>query len=144
MWRLEEHTADVCLVVEGRGWSGLLEEAAAAYGAWSAGEDLAPAAPREERALAVEGRDAVEAWVAWWRALHRLWTVEERLAVAARIEPGALPALSRARIDCVPAAALAEGALVDAKAVTWHRAEAAPILPGAPEGDWRGRVVIDL
>lgn len=143
MWRTLDHTADVALEVEAASWPRLLEEAARAFGEWLSGGRL-PAAPHEtERALSVTGADRVELWVHFWRALHRLWTVEGFLAAHARVEMGADGLTANARVGCVSAGALDAAHCLDVKAVTWHGA-AVEERTRAGERVWVGAVVLDL
>lgn len=137
-WKLEDHTADVRLCVEAKSWEELLAEAARCFGEFVGGEQHIGRV-RVEREVALAGSDAPETWVRFWRALHRLWSVEELLPLSARVEPESTPRSVRARIACVAAAELDLDACEDVKAVTWHGAEAA-----GTEGGWRGRVVLDL
>ena len=139
MWTAEDHTADALLVVEAASWSELLAESAKAFGSWmSSGETPAPPDAMVEREVRVDGVDATETWVRFWRALLRLWTVEAVLAVEAEVEADGDKA--RARVRCVPAAALDDALLTDVKAVTWHDAEAG----ARADGSWRGRIVLDI
>jgi SHS2 domain-containing protein len=136
-WALEDHTADVLLRVEAPGWPELLREAAVCFGAFVGGGQ-APRAARTAR-VDVEGIDAADTWVRYWRALHRTWSVEALLPVDARIEPGLDPRHARAELTCVPADLLALERCEDVKAVTWHGAEAA-----RRDGAWLGRIVLDV
>lgn len=143
MWRTLDHTADVALEVEAESWPELLQEAARAFGEWLSGGRL-PQAPHEtERVLEVRGTDRVETWVHFWRALHRLWTVEGFLAVHARIEASADGLALHARVGCVSAGALDPAHCFDVKAVTWHdaRVEARSAARGPC---WVGTIVLDL
>jgi SHS2 domain-containing protein len=136
-WALEDHTADVLLRVEAESWSALLREAARCFGAFVGGG----AAPegRQHARIEVEGVDAADTWVRYWRASHRLWAVEALLVVDARVAPGLAPRVARAEVTCVPADVLDPSRGEDVKAVTWHGAEAAEV-----EGGWRGRIVLDV
>lgn len=138
MWRLEEHTADVSLAVEGASWAELLCEAARCFGEFIGGGPH-PAGPRREAALEVEGGDVDETWVRYWRGLHRLWAVEGLLAIGARIEAESTPLHARVHVSCVSAETLDASRCTDVKAVTWHRAEVA-----ASGALWRGRIVLDV
>jgi len=141
MWTAEDHTADALLVVEAPSWRELLAESAKAFGSWMAsGETPAHLEAMVDREVRVDGVDATETWVCFWRALLRLWTVEGVLAVAAEVEPESEIESVRARVRCVPAAALDEALLTDVKAVTWHQAEAG----ARADGSWRGRIVLDI
>jgi SHS2 domain-containing protein len=143
MWRTLDHTADVALEVEAASWPNLLEEAARAFGEWLSRETL-PDAPHEtERVLAVQGADRAELWVHFWRALHRLWTVEGFLAAHARVETSADGLAATARVGCVSAGALDPAHCLDVKAVTWHDARVEECLC-AGELVWRGTIVLDL
>ena len=143
MWRTLDHTADVALEVEAASWPGLLEEAARAFGEWLSAGTL-PAAPHEtERLLAVDGADRIELWVHFWRALHRLWTVEGFLAAHARVEARADGLAATAHIGCVSAGALDAAHCLDVKAVTWHDARVEESLRTG-ERVWRGTIVLDL
>jgi len=139
MWRTREHTGDVALEVEASGWSELLGGAARAFGEWLSEGQLADGAHTTERALEVRGVDRVETWVGFWRALHRLWTVEGFLAVGARVEGDAEGRVARARVSCVSAGALDPSRCLDVKAVTWHDARVE-----SDGGTWRGTIVLDL
>lgn len=138
MWRALDHTADACLVVEAASWPELLAEAVAAFAGWTSSDALP--APDEERRVDVSGVDATETWVHLWRALHRLWVVEGLLPVRAVVEPGASERAARVLVRCVSADRVDPERLIDVKAVTWHRAEAAR-LPG---DGWRGTIVLDI
>jgi SHS2 domain-containing protein len=143
MWRLLDHTADVCLEIEAASWPGLLEEAARACGAWARGTREAGGIAKEgceNRAVELRGADAVETWVRYWRALHRLWAVGGSLPVDAAVEEGASPTHVRAAIACLPVGALEPGSLADVKAVTWHGAA----VEERGDGRWIGRIVLDL
>lgn len=137
-WALEDHTADALLRIEAPSWSALLREAAVGFGEYVGGGSPA-AGERVERAIEVEGEEATETWVRFWRALHRAWSVEGLLAVDARLEEGATVRRVRARLLCVDARTLDASRCVDVKAITWHRAEAAE-----RDNTWRGRIVLDL
>lgn len=143
MWRTLDHTADVALEVTAASWAGLLEEAARAFGAWLSDGQL-PDAPHEtERVVEARGADRVELWVGFWRALHRLWTVEGFLAAQARVELDPDGLAVRARVGCVSAGALDPARCLDVKAVTWHEARVEP-RTGAGETAWVGTIVLDL
>jgi SHS2 domain-containing protein len=143
MWRTLDHTADAGLEVAAPSWPGLLEEAARAFGKWLSAGKL-PAAPHEtSRALEVRGADRVEVWVHFWRALHRLWTVEGFLAAHARVETSADGLVVEARIGCVSAGALDPAHCLDVKAVTWHNARVEE-RPAGGERAWVGTIVLDL
>lgn len=139
MWHLEDHTADVQLVVLAADWPALLEEATAAFAGFMAGGEPPRGALRRVRKVEVGAATASEAWVQWWRELLRLWTVEGLLALSAGVRPDATFAATRAVVRCVPAAELDPASLSDVKAVTRHRAEA---LSGAD--GWSGRIVLDV
>jgi SHS2 domain-containing protein len=146
MWRPFDHTADAGLEIEAGSWSELLEEAARAFGEWVTGR--LPVEPHEtERSLEVRGADRVETWVHWWRALHRLWTVEGFLPVHARVEASGEASseggLVRARIGCVSVGALDPARCLDVKAVTWHDARVEE-RAGERGRSWVGRIVLDL
>jgi len=139
MWRVLDHTADVLLEVEAPSWAGLLEEAARAWGAWlSGGQELGRTS--FERTIEVQGSDAVEIWVHYWRRLHRLWTVEGALAITADGEPLAVAGDSAVRVRCVPLETLDLARCVDVKAVTWHEAR----VLERESGIWVGAIVLDL
>jgi len=139
MWRTLDHTADVALEIEASGWDELLSEAARAFGEWMADGHL-PAQPHEtERALEAHGADRVETWVHFWRALHRLWTIEGFLAVHARVEGSADGRSVRGHVGCLSAGALDPSRCRDVKAVTWHDARVE-----RANGNWRGTIVLDL
>lgn len=139
MWRTAEHTADVALEVGAATWEELLAEAARAFGEWTSGGRL-PAEPHEtERSVEVNGTDRVDAWVRFWRALLRLWTVEGFLPLHARVAAPGDGLQVHARVGCVSAGALDPAHCADIKAVTWHEARAEPRDPG-----WFGRIVLDL
>jgi SHS2 domain-containing protein len=143
MWRLLDHTADVCLEVEAASWPELLEEAARACGAWARGSGEAARAAQEGRAtrpIEIQGMDAIETWVHYWRALHGLWTVTGSLPVDARVEEGSRLTHVRATIACLPVETLEPGSLADVKAVTWHGAA----VEEREDGRWIGRIVLDL
>ena len=137
-WAAEDHTADALLRVEGASWVELVAEAARCFGEYVGGEQR-PDAQRVEREIEVAGVDAPETWVRYWRALHRLWSVERLLPLSARVDRDATLRALRARVSCAPAADLDAEAFEDVKAVTWHGAEAAET-----DGRWRGRIVLDL
>lgn len=137
-WTVEDHTADVALVVEAGGWRELLIEAGRAFAGWI-GAGAAPGA-RVERAIEVRGADATETWVQWWRALLRLWTVEGLLATEVEVAPDAGATGARGSARCVRADGLDAAQLADVKAVTWHGAEAR----ADADGRWRGRIILDL
>lgn len=137
-WTLEDHTADVCLAVEAASWPELLAEAARAFGEWTCG--AGPPGARVERAVEVRGRDAIETWVRYWKTLHRLWAVEELLALDAQVEPDSCESYLRARVACRPTADLELERCADVKAVTWHGASAGPDA----DGRWRGRIILDV
>lgn len=137
-WKLEDHTADVRLCVEAPSWVELLAEATRGFGEFVGGEQRLRES-RVEREVEVAGSDAPETWVRFWRALHRLWSVEGLLPLSAHVEPNSSPHSARARVRCVPTAELDLDACEDVKAVTWHSAEALQA-----DGLWRGRVVLDL
>jgi SHS2 domain-containing protein len=138
LWRVEDHTADVGLVVEAGSWPELLAEAARAFGEWTCAGSITRT--EATRALEVRGADAVETWVRYWKSLHRLWVVEGLLCVSAEIEPGASATGVRARVACRAEGEIELARCADVKAVTWHGAEA-----GASEdGRWRGRIILDL
>lgn len=142
MWRTLDHTADVALEIEASSWPELLAEAARACGEWLSGGQL-PAAPHEtERVLSAAGADRVELWVHYWRALHRLWTVEGFLAAHARIEVGTDGGVT-AHVGCLSAGALDPARCLDVKAVTWHDARVEE-RTRAGERLWVGRIVLDL
>ena len=143
MWRTLDHTADVALEIEAAGWPELLEEAARAFGEWLSSGKLAQAPHETERELVVSGTDRVELWVHFWRALHRLWTVEGFLAAHARVELRADGLAATARVGCVSAGALDPAHCLDVKAVTWHDARVEECLR-AGERVWRGTIVLDL
>jgi len=92
-----------------------------------------------ERLIEVHGNDRVETWVCFWRALHRLWTVEGLLALHAHVDPASDGRGVSARIGCVAAETLEASHCIDVKAVTWHAAEA-----DEHDGRWRGVIVLDL
>ena len=140
MWRTLDHTADIALEVEAGSWRELCEEAARACGEWTSGGRIPPEAHETERALEVRGADRVETWVRFWRALHRLWTVEGFLARHARVEADEDGTALRARIGCVSVGALDPAHCADVKAVTWHGATAEECA----DGRWVGRIVLDL
>ena len=141
MWRTLDHTADVALEVESASWPDLLEEAARAFGEWLS-EGQLPGAPHEtERVLEVRGNERVELWVNFWRALHRLWTVEGFLAAHARVELAPDGLAARARVGCVSAGALDPSRCLDVKAVTWHEAR---VEERTGRAAWVGRIVLDL
>ena len=54
MWRVEDHTADVLILVEAPTWPALLEEAAAAFAGFVHGDARPVDAPRKMRKLTVE------------------------------------------------------------------------------------------
>ena len=139
MWRLEDHTADVRLLVEAEDWPGLLEEAAAAFAGFVAGGEPPRGELRRMRKLAVSAPTPAEAWVQWWRELLRLWTVEGLLPLSAGVRESATPADTHAVVRCAPAQELDPAALTDVKAVTRHGAEAE-----ACDAGWRGRIVLDV
>lgn len=144
MWKLEDHTADVLLLVEGADWAGLLEEAAAAFAGYVAG-GAEPSAPlRRMRKIAIGADDPAEAWIAWWRALLRAWTVERLLPLSAGVRAGSTPAETHAVLRCAPADAVDPASLCDVKAVTRHRAEAARVPSEGSDALWRGRIVLDV
>jgi len=139
MWRALDHTADVLLEIEAPSWAGLLEEAARAWGAWiSGGQELGQTS--FERTVEVQGADAVEVWVHHWRALHRLWAVENALAITAGIERLARENDSAVRVRCIPIETLDLTRCVDVKAVTWHEAR----VEEREGGVWVGAIVLDL
>ena len=140
MWRALDHTADAALEVEAGSFAELLEEAARACGEWTSGGTLAAEMHETERALEVRGNERVETWVHFWRALHRLWTVEGFLAVRAHVSSGTDEQVVRARIGCVSVGALDLAHCVDVKAVTWHDAK----VEQRADGRWSGRIVLDL
>lgn len=140
MWTVLDHTADVRLAVEAPSWAELLEEAAAAFGAWMSGGKAPVREGQTERSIEVRGRDAVETWVHFWKALHRLWTVEELLPIRAEVEAGASATDARARVGCLEVGDLDLAALTDVKAVTWHGAGVEQ-LPGR---GWRATIVLDV
>jgi SHS2 domain-containing protein len=143
MWRTLDHTADAALEVEAAGWAELLQEAAHAFGEWVSGAGLPADVHETVRALEVRGADRVETWVHWWRALHRLWTVEGFLAVHAHVETSADGREARARVGCVSVGALDPTRCLDVKAVTWHDARVEE--RGGERGrGWVGRIVLDL
>jgi SHS2 domain-containing protein len=153
MWRTLDHTADAALEIEAASWPELLAEAARAFGEWTSGGgapnpgETAPvktvsgrAAPGEtERLIEVHGDDRVETWVCFWRALHRLWTVEGLLALHAHVDPASAEGSVSARVGCVAAGTLDPSRCIDVKAVTWHAATAEE-----HDGRWRGVIVLDL
>jgi SHS2 domain-containing protein len=142
MWRVEDHTADVLLVVEAETWPGLLEEAVRAFAGFVAGGELSveeAGALRRVRKVELEPATADEAWVQWWRALLRLWTVEGLLPVSAGVREGSTPDGTRAVVRCAPAEALAPEALTDVKAVTRHRAGVTNT-----NGMLRGTIMLDV
>ena len=140
MWRLEDHTADVLLVVEADDWSGLLAEAVHAFGGWTSGGQTETLEPRAKGHVAVSGADPVETWVRWWRELHRLWTVEALMPASGTLTARSDAASSSGTILCVPREALDLDLCEDVKAVTWHGAEAAE----RDDGSWRGTIVLDV
>jgi SHS2 domain-containing protein len=142
MWRTLDHTADVELEVQAASWPGLCAEAARAFGEWLSGGRLPVTPPLTERALAVDGKDRVETWVGYWRALHRLWTVEGFLAVRARVAARADGLGVEARVGCVSAGALDPAHCLDVKAVTWHDARVEE--PSGERRTWVGTIVLDL
>lgn len=139
MWRTLDHTADVALEIEAQSWPELLAEAARAFGEWLSGGDLPIDLHQTERALEVHGVDRVDTWVRFWRALHRLWTVEGFLAVRARVEITADELGVTGSIACVSAGAIDPAHCLDVKAVTWHDAR----VERRGEG-WVGTIVLDL
>lgn len=143
MWRTLDHTADVALEVTAASWAGLLEEAARAFGEWLSSGQL-PGAPHEtERIVEARGTDRIELWVHFWRALHRLWTVEGFLAERARVELAADGLALRSRVGCVSAGMLDPARCLDVKAVTWHGARVIE-RPELGERAWLGTIVLDL
>lgn len=144
MWRTLDHTADVALEVEASSWPELLAEAARAFGEWLTGGALDPALHRTERRVEVEGTDASETWVRFWRELLRLWTVEGFLAAEARVEAAADGRAVRARIGCLSAGALDPAHCADVKAVTWHAARVEQSAGDAGTERWSGTIVLDL
>ncbi|MEM7305130.1 MAG: archease [Planctomycetota bacterium] len=141
-WRLEDHTADALLAVEGADWPALLEEAAAALAGFVTGGDIPGTTLRKMRRVAVGADEPSEAWVQWWRELFRLWSVEGLLAVSAGVREDSTPQETRAVLRCVPAEQLSAASLTDVKAVTRHRAEVE--APAAGDASWRGRIVLDV
>ena len=141
MWKVLDHTADVALAIEARSWPELFEEAARGFGAWMSGGTLPTGAALLERALELRGADAIETWVHFWKALHRLWTVEQLLPVGATVEPGSSATLLRATIACIEAALVDPGTCQDVKAVTWHgaRVEEEKNRGGAEDAEIGGR-----
>lgn len=144
MWRTLDHTADVALEVEASSWPELLAEAARAFGEWLTGDALDPALHRTERRVEVEGVDANETWVRFWRELLRLWTVEGFLAAEARVEADADRRAVRARIGCLSAGALDPAHCADVKAVTWHAARVERRAGDGGTERWSGTIVLDL
>jgi SHS2 domain-containing protein len=146
MWRVLDHTADVLVECSAPSWPALLAEAARCLGVLArSGPEAADGAAEGPRAavpvtrtLAVEGADAVETWVNWWRACLRLVVVEGLLPVDARVEGSTSAA--RGSVACLPLDALSPLGGADLKAVTWHGAA----VEGGPGGDWRGRIVLDV
>src|SRR5262245_30252961 len=151
-WRLLDHTADVALEVEATTFPELLAEAARAFGEWLSEGQVAGSPHVTERELEARGADRVETWVAFWRGLLRLWTVEGFLAAGARVDADDDGREARARVACVSAGALDPGRCADVKAVTWHaarverveRAVAAERALSEPRARWRGTIVLDL
>ena len=144
MWRVEDHTADVLLFVEAPTWPALLEEAAVAFAGYVCAGAPPPARPvrgdgmRAVRRVEVKGGEEADTWVQWWRALHRLWTVEELLPVEAGVKEDASPKAALGTVRCAPASVVRPE--VDVKAVTWHGAE----VYRDHEGDWVGKIVLDV
>jgi SHS2 domain-containing protein len=139
MWRLEDHTADVLLVVEAADWPGLIEEAATAFAGFVAGGEAPRGGLRRVRKVGLSAPTPAEAWVQWWRELLRLWTVEGLLPLSAGVREDATPGETRAVVRCAPAGQLDPASLTDVKAVTRHGAQAEPCA-----GGWRGRIVLDV
>ena len=125
MWRVEDHTADVQIVVEAAAWPELLEEATLAFAHLAAGGEPPRGALRRMRKIALDPATPSEAWVQWWRALLRLWTVEGLLPVTAGVRPDSTPERTHAVVRCVAADELDARSLTDVKAVTRHDADVA-------------------
>ena len=139
MWRVLDHTADVGLEVEAASWPELAVEATRAFGEWTSGGSPLAGPEAASRRLEVRGADRVETWVALWRSLLRLWTVEGFLATGARIQAEGEGHLLRAELTGVDAETLDPSLLVDVKAVTWHAARCEE-----RDGHWVGSIVLDL
>ena len=152
-WRALDHTADAALEVSAGTWPALLEEAALAFGQWITDGHLPGGAHETERAFELgpfapldpldplDNGDRVPTWVGFWRALHRLWTVEGFLPVHARVAlvDTTAGALVRVRAGCISAGALDLAHVLDVKAVTWHAAAVTE-----RDGRWTGVIVLDL
>ena len=143
MWRTLDHTADAALEIEAESWPELLQESARAFGEWLSAGALPPAPHETERSLEIRGADRVEVWVHFWRALHRLWTVEGFLPLHARVHASADTLTARARVGCVSAGALDLAHCLDVKAVTWHDARV-DVCPTQRGQRWVGVIVLDL
>jgi len=136
-WRALDHTADAALEVRAGSWPALLEEAALAFGQWISDGHLPGGAHETERPFELAAAEPVATWVGFWRALHRLWTVEGFLPVHARVALD--EALVRVHAGCVSAGALDLAHVLDVKAVTWHAASVTE-----HDGRWTGVIVLDL
>ena len=139
-WTRLEHTADLAVEVRADSWPGLLGEGVRAFAALVCEAPPAPRSGAPERSLCVEGRDAVETWVQWWRGLHRLWSVDALLPLMASVSSSADPASAEGVVRCEEASRIDLDLCFDLKAVTWHRAAAEQ----QPDGSWRGRIVVDV
>lgn len=138
-WRTLNHTADVGLEVEAESWPALLVEATRAFAQWSTDGRVDAAAHETERPIAVHGADRVETWVGFWRALHRLWTVEGFLPYHAKLAASPDGTSVTGTVGCVSAGALDPARCADVKAVTWHAAAVEE-----RGGRWIGSIVLDL
>lgn len=138
-WRTLNHTADVRLEVEAESWPALLVEATRAFAQWLSDGRVDDAPHETARSVEVAGADRVETWVGYWRALHRLWTVEGFLPRHATLEASPDGTTVHGTVGCVSAGALDPARCADVKAVTWH---AAAVEEGG--GRWTGSIVLDL
>ncbi len=147
MWKVLDHTADIRIECTAASWAELLAEPPRCLHSLvlegPRAEPTSPARAAAEstsRSIDVNGIDASETWVRWWRACLRLLTVEGLLAIDARVDPASGERHAQGILACVPLAALGPLQGVDIKAVTWHRASAAR----GPDGTWRGTIVLDV
>lgn len=138
-WRTLSHTADIGLEVEAESWPALLVEATRAFAQWLTGGRLDGVPHETERPIAVHGADRVETWVGYWRALHRLWTVEGFLPYHATLGTSPEGTSVTGTVGCVSAGALDPAHCADVKAVTWHAARVEE-----RKGRWIGSIVLDL
>ncbi|KAA3608707.1 MAG: archease [Planctomycetota bacterium] len=144
VWRFIDHTADVLIEVQGQDWPHLLREAVDAFRAYLTGTDSLADEAKESKddrlvELEITGEEVADLWVRWWRALLRLWTVEEVYPLGV-MELSCTDHRLQAKVATRSLEHLDWELCEDVKAVTWHQAE----VQQQSDGFWRGTIVLDL